>query len=53
SDWIQKEKSYPSFETPSVILTARRQVLAVPPNMLDMFPSLKLSVTSFLEMVLP
>ncbi|KAI0329285.1 hypothetical protein GY45DRAFT_1253214 [Cubamyces sp. BRFM 1775] len=53
SEWIGQKKTYPTAQTPSVVLAARRQVLSIPPDELDMFPSPLMSVASFLEMDLP
>ncbi|KAH9896486.1 hypothetical protein C8Q73DRAFT_788843 [Cubamyces lactineus] len=53
SEWIRQKKTYPAAQTPSVVLAARRQVLAIPPDQKGMLPDPKTSVASFLQADLP
>jgi hypothetical protein len=52
-DWIQAGKIYPASDTPSFILEACANILAIPSRYMSYIPDKQLSIIDFLKTTIP
>ncbi|KAI0726547.1 hypothetical protein BC629DRAFT_1259116, partial [Irpex lacteus] len=52
-NWLQRGRTYPTIDTPTSVLTARKKYLAIPPHGMDLLPSKAISVSGLLNFALP